>query len=293
MSKSKETIENLLSRVAHYVPASTKVFDSVSRTYFQYKFSRETPSNKPPVVIYQMGKVGSSTLLASLNETQHDYPVFHIHNMSRQFLESSKQSNRPIKSRHYWESYYLKKQLESHPDSKWKVITIVREPVGRNISAFFQNINWLFPNLNARLASGELTLDDVIEGFFSTYNHDVPLTWFDEQLNAELGVDVFSRPFDFEQGFTLFERDGIEVLVLRLEDFNTHAADAIKQFLGLESFVLTKRNDGGLKSYRDVYDEFRKRVRFPVSYLDRMYDSKYAQHFYRNEELKAFRRNWE
>jgi hypothetical protein len=47
------------------------------------------------------------------------------------------------------------------------------------------------------------------------------------------------------------------------------------------------------KVYYHLYRRFAKAVDLPDSYLSRMYKSKYAQHFYTEGELAAFKRSWE
>ena len=46
------------------------------------------------------------------------------------------------------------------------------------------------------------------------------------------------------------------------------------------------------KSYADLYKAFRRELRLPDAYLDRVYGSRSAHHFYSPAELVAFRRKW-
>ena len=39
---------------------------------------------------------------------------------------------------HVWQGQWVRRQLEHQPERRWKVITLVRDPVARNLSSFFQ-----------------------------------------------------------------------------------------------------------------------------------------------------------
>lgn len=84
----------------------------------------------------------------------------------------------------------------------------------------------------------------------------------------------------------------VEVLVMRMEDINDVAENAVRRFLQVDEFQLEQANVGSRKTYGQVYADFRKQVKLPESYLSKMYDSKFARHFYSSEEIEGFRRRW-
>jgi len=71
------------------------------------------------------------------------------------------------------------------------------------------------------------------------------------------------------------------------------AHEAIKKFLDIDNFTLHQANAACTKAYDTLYKEFKKKIIFPKQYLDMMYNSKYAQHFYTKKELQKFRAQWE
>lgn len=46
------------------------------------------------------------------------------------------------------------------------------------------------------------------------------------------------------------------------------------------------------KPYAQAYKALKQNIRFDDDFLDMMYNSKYAQHFYTAEELEQFRARW-
>jgi len=70
------------------------------------------------------------------------------------------------------------------------------------------------------------------------------------------------------------------------------APAAVRDFLGLSAFELVESNTAEDKSYADLYKAFRRQLRLPEAYLDRVYGSRFAHHFYGPAEVDAFRRKW-
>ena len=51
---------------------------------------------KTPIVVYQMGKVGSSTIVASLHTLKLDSPIYHIHTLTQERIDSIEQTYREL-----------------------------------------------------------------------------------------------------------------------------------------------------------------------------------------------------
>jgi|SRR5690606_2252081 len=109
----------------------------------------------PYILIYQMGKVGSSSIYASL-KAKGVPKVFHLHRMNpettqkmkRTFLEQNLLAQ--FRTEQLFETIY-RKAIQRR--KKVKIITLVREPISRNISAFFENLTY-------RLDHG-ISVDDI------------------------------------------------------------------------------------------------------------------------------------
>ena len=168
----------------------------------------------------------------------------------------------------------------------------MRDPVATNVSGLFHNHLWWPAALKAQCAeSSPGCLDALGRYFLHSYPHDVPDKWFDMEVRALYGVDVYAQPFDPQRGYAVYHSDTADVLLLKLEMLS-QAAPAVRDFLGLSAFELVESNTAEDKSYADLYKAFRRQMHLPQGYLDGVYDSRFARHFYSPAELDAFRRKW-
>ena len=134
----------------------------------------------------------------------------------------------------------------------------------------------------------------VIEELLRADNgHADPTYWFEEELQAVFGMDVFSRPFDRERGYVQLERDEISLLVLRLEDLDRVLAPALAHFLDVpaEKIRPSSANVGARKGYGATLKEVKATLQLPGELLDRIYGTRYAQHFYA-KEAALLRSKW-
>ena len=170
------------------------------------------------------------------------------------------------------------------------MITLVRDPVQRNVSAFFQNLTEVIPDVYERHARGEMSVAEVTSAFLERYDHNAPLDWFETQLQPVFGIDVLasccSTPV---AACAIYEAEHARLLLIRVEDLSTCGPTAIADFLGLDKFELVTANIGREKRYHGLYAEFEAEVHLPQSYLTRMYDGRVARHFYTDAEIDAFR----
>jgi hypothetical protein len=245
-----------------------------------------------------MGKVGSNTVTESLRASGYRGPLFHVHNLTLEGLQNTKHRNYKYRNRHpgkpYWTGCYLRKQWLIGSSQKWKIVSLTREPVGRNISAFFQGLDFWFPDhFDVR---GETDRDNLMgefrQNFLEHFPHNETLNWFDKELYSMFGLDVYNEDFPVSQGYKIYHRSDFELLIIRLEDFNRCAGKAFGEFLGLEDTWIVNSNVGKNKMYGKVYRLFKQHVRLPDDYLQAMYSSKYAEHFYGEKEIISFRERW-
>ncbi len=259
------------------------------------------------LLVHTMGKVGSTTVAASLRQqgirrTMVMYQPHFLSDEGRAFAEKL-----AIQGVGGWERLVKKERagfLRSRllgdelarmraEGERVKVITMVRDPVATNVSGLFHNHVWWPAALKAECAAGSPgCLDSLGQYFLNSYPHDVPETWFDMELRALYGVDVYAQPFDPQRGYAVYHSKTADVLLLKLETLNQVGAAAVRDFLGLATFELIPSNTAEDKSYADLYKAFRRQVHLPAAYLDRVYGSRLARHFYSPEELATFRRKW-
>ena len=176
------------------------------------------------------------------------------------------------------------------PGKSLRVITLVREPVANNVSMFFQLIDQY---LGTSLEQCPLDIDQIIQVFLDRYLHTRPLTWLDAELKTTLGVDVYRSSFPQARGYQIISQNNVQLLVLKCELDDPSQGTAIAEFLGLDHFEIVRSNVTSHKRYADRYAEFKQRIHVPAPLLNRIYESKYALHFYSDAERATFRRRWE
>lgn len=252
------------------------------------------------VVVHQMGKVASTAVVRSL-EAAGAHPVYHVHALSRAGIDEIRDIYRRTWSRngeawHLWQSMHLERQLRRADREPWTVISLVRDPVARNVSSFFQVGESEYDLDLSSLVDREWD-QGVIESLRDTFlhrfgGHGEPTSFFEDELGAVFGVDVFAAPFPASQGYDIIAAERARVLILRVEDLSRCFSEAIERFLGMPGVALDAANTSEGKEYGALYRRFREEVALPTEYLDRMYGSRYACHFYTEDELRAFRRRW-
>lgn len=285
---------NRLQRKSYYLTRAAK--------YLQV--SRSHKSNRETIIIYQMGKVGSSTIKHSLSELDLDINLYHVHSLTHKHIDRLKATYRHasrvrgdvVVHDHLVKSMYLRKLMDRNVEHRWKVITLIRDPIARNISTFFQSLDITFPEWVKEHNNGQEYLldhiDEMITLFLKEAKHEMPLNWFDAYLKPAFGIDVYDKNFPVSKGYEIYTNNKVELLLMRLEDLDSCAGAAFKKFLGIEDFVLKKANISSEKTYSEAYARFKKSIKLPESYIDEMYSSRFVRHFYAQSEIDQFRAEW-
>ncbi|MDH3380722.1 MAG: putative capsular polysaccharide synthesis family protein [Gammaproteobacteria bacterium] len=273
---------------------------------------------REPILIYQMGKVGSSSIRNSLFRCGD--PRTGLVLMSHEFLpirnrdancldvEPAYRENvireieherdifrqYPLKERlrrRFRERAYAERILRAYvqTDQPLRVITLVREPVANNVSMFFQQRHRY---IRPALAGVDYNPDSDIAVFLERYVHTRPLTWFDAEFRPMLGVDIFATPFPRERGYATIDQGRVRVLILKAELEDEVKASAISEFLGLNDLEIVRSNVTSDKSFGVQYKKFKRQLRLPVGLLSKLYDSRFATHFYTTTERAQYRLRW-
>jgi hypothetical protein len=248
------------------------------------------------IIVFQMGKVGSSTIYESLKSSKFAGSVFHVHHMTEDVLGKTEKiytSQNIEVPRHLRDSRFLLNELAKDLNGrKWAIISLVREPIARNISAFFQNIELPFPDFNFQNYDSAVKIQELVERFLQKYPHDIPLRWFDRQMKPVFGIDVYESDFPKTKGYKIYRGQLTDLLVVRLESLTECAEEAFGTFLNMDQFVLLNANTSNKKNYYNVYRKFVDSIKLPSEYIEKMYSSKYVQHFYTEEEICHFLSKW-
>jgi len=159
----------------------------------------------------------------------------------------------------------LREELANKP-AGWRAVTLIGDPVARNVNAFLATCNQFIPKLDARVAEDDVTADELHQVLIHIFDSSIPGRWFDDVFKPLFGVDVFATPFNPDEGEIALRCGEGEVRVVRR----------------IES------KGGGSGELEKVF--FSKAL--PVSYLSAMYSTKYASHFFTRSELRALHRQW-
>lgn len=241
--------------------------NALEHARLEYQLRRATP-----VFVWQMGKVGSKSIYYSLS-THYPGAVLHAHRLSATHEESE------IRRLYEW-AVVQQKPLD--------IISLTREPIGRNVSAFFENFG---RDTGMSYEQASFSLGELKAIFLANYEHDTPLQWFDNNIRKHFGIDVYATPYP-ENGTATYGHRNVRLLVIRLEAGDAVISEAIKQFLGLTAFELIKKNVSQDKDYAMTYDAFTRTVKLPDDYIARMCESKYFTHFYSQETIDMVRKKW-
>jgi len=252
-----------------------------------------------PILIYQMGKVGSTPIMASLAAA--NLPYAHVHFLSSPHLKEVERYYSTLPQAKIPDHIQRSKQIRSLIDAssgklKWKVITLVREPISRAVSDVFQNMADTIPGINS---VGENSANQIISDYIVDRldrfdeKTDYLCTWFDKEVKAAFELDVFATPFNQSAGFQIYRSAKADILCLKLENLSACHQQAFGDFLGVRNFKLIDANAASVKPYRGLYRRVQATIRIPPACLQRIYSSRFVQHFYTPEEIDRFKAKWQ
>lgn len=253
----------------------------VGRSLAKRKMARATN----PILVYTIGKTGSTTIVRTL-EAATGRPTWQLHRLQADAIDERErevEQTRPRwASHHLWVSQHFRHRMPT-PERPWDVITLTRDPLAQSVSAFFQST-----------VGGRNVVEEdpskMLESYLSKAQYRA-VGWFDSELGRFLGIDVYDHPFT--RGEPLFIRtDSVRLLLMRLEDLDRVGPAALSVFTGVKIDAMEHANTGDKKPYADAYQRFRTHATLPREVVDAVYCSRYARHFYSEDEIARFRAAW-
>lgn len=245
--------------------------------------SFEHAMEKEAILVYQPGKVGSFSLYQSLRKEK--IPCAHIHRIADFDGENTAYYAR------YPELYKLWRDMLCEA-KRMKIITMVRDPIRRSVSAMFQGI---YQNCISGIQTGMSLYDNAIArivrdaDFGRTGNM---FEWFHEELEKVTGIDIYKFDFNKEAGYGIIKEEGIEILILVMEKMNQNV-NVLRDFVGkdkMQNFTLLRQNVGSEKNYRYLYEDIIRSLQIPDRIIDFYYEGNIGMdYFYTKEDIKQFR----
>ncbi|MCF8055236.1 MAG: glycosyltransferase [Desulfocapsa sp.] len=278
------------------LPSSSTIDGEIVDNYYQLE------ENETVYLIYQMGKVGSSSIYKALKEHYPSVPIYHIHFLEPTRLRDSitwhNENNFPQLPEHLLVSKKLGKLLSENKEKiKWKIISLARDPISLQASIIFQNLEEAFSRIIDRekdhvdMEKATVMVEEFLSDYATRESHFV--NWFDNEIKEVFRIDIYDYPFDQERGFSIIEKDNVDILLLKFEKLNECFTDAFFQFSGSKNIQLPHANIGSDKQYGDDYRELTNALKLPGSLCRDIYATKLVQHFYSPQEVDIFMNKWQ
>lgn len=264
-----------------------RTIKGLKRRINRYRNLLDKYKSPETIFVYQMGKVGSTSLELSIKSAVHIHAFY------------SRNYTCPIRLKglakfgvkHFFYrmeqelvNYLLRKAFKQR--SHTKIITLVRDPQARDISMFFHDLDaYVFAAhtncLNTRkmpLPTRNQNADILIDIFNHEFDHEYSLNWFDNEFLPMTGIDIYSYSFNKEAGFSLVENDKTSVLCIRTDKLSK-CTEQLEQFTG-DDIELNWENKAQDKWYESIYHQFKSIYKTTDGLLIKQKSSKFYKHFF-------------
>ena len=245
-------------------------------------------SKEAPVLVFTMAKVGSLSVYTSLKKWN-KAPVFHTHTLDEN--EVNKGEARCKAAGIYPDSRspvsLLNEKLKTR--TPVKIISLFRNPIERNISAFFDAFR-IHMGVPASQYKGGL--QELETAFHRKVNHRYAIDWYDSHFYDGLGINLYDIPFDTHKKYLRLQSGTMDVLLLdsRLKDIQKE--QLIKDFCDLPHFELRNVNIRQDSIEGTLYKQFKDYMLFNSAYLKSQLDTPYVNHFFTELDRQEFFQKW-
>jgi len=221
-----------------------------------------------------MGRVGSNSINRALYNS--GVETLHAHWLSGEVPEIEFPTSKPK----------VLRIIKSGEVPPLKIITPIREPMARNLSAF------MFSSIRYGVSGRTETAEELQALFLEKYNIHYPDLWFEKELMTTFDFNPFEKKFNHKRGYSIYKVGKHRLLILRLEDANRVLPTALRKLLGIWNIQMV--HERSLKDAKYIGEKYSqlKNLEYPTEFLDRVYNLKYVKHFYTEEEIESFRQYW-
>lgn len=234
-----------------------------------------------PTIVYSMGRSGSTGLFNSL-QARGEFVIF-AHSLRPEILRQYLLPSAPK-----WASRHI-----IAPGRTARIISLVRNPVECMVSAFGSKLSARCDPVHGYAG---VSVEDLSRQFTTRYfdrqRHLEKLHWFDTEFRPTLGIDVYQHPFDKEAGYSRFRAGPYDVLILRTGLPDARKAALVSDFLGVAGLQIGRARVREQQPIGELYRIFKEGVTIPVGYLVDIVNSKYARHFFTQDELDRTRQRY-
>jgi hypothetical protein len=238
------------------------------------------------LLIYQMPKAGSQTIEATLKHCFLPHQIHRFHFLrsalaepwASQQMEFMSKMSRALRVRKLLRACGL-------TIPKIEVITGLREPIGAMLSAVFENYYHFF-------SQGEpVKVSKYRDILLKPDAMNLVQQWFDCELKPFTGIDVFKKPFPWDQGYAIYENRFSRLLLYRYEALGK-VSDILREFLSCDVPAVINRNLSSSKEYSEAYRQVKEHLRLPADWVAKQCNSRMMRHFYSEQERQDLQLKW-
>lgn len=312
-------IRRMAKAVWHRLPEVVRLLllcwrTSVSRRREARRIARAIEStDATPVLVLTMPKVGSMTLYRTLAGCFPATPVVQIH--ATTFIDAARR--RDMRQGMFPVPLHLhvsKRLLPILSKRRVRIVTSVRDPIARHISAFFQapylrkhtidtsNLKPYqgrflgLPGEMDRLRS-RIKLDKALPAVLAELDTDATFDycfgWFDREIRRTFDVDVFAHPFDKGAGYAIIRSERADIFIAQSENLSSLIPTAITDFLELgEPIEEIKAHVRKELAEGAVYESVLSRIVLSPQTCERIYSHRFVRHFYDQATIDEWIEKW-
>jgi hypothetical protein len=183
--------------------------------------------------------------------------------------------------------------IERTSDKQRVLIRFINEV----INFFDENVQEIDGDIIKRLAA---CLDKDSAGYVPVHEVFVkhcimlvrPIIWFEQHFDPVMGTHFQEMHFDKDLGYSSFEKDGMDILVIRFEDLAELGQKVIGDFLDIEHFIMKRDNISEKKEVGAIISSSIKHLSFSREFLDKIYKNIYCSKFYTEKHIDDFKKRY-
>jgi len=227
-----------------------------------------------------MGKVGSMAVVDAVERADLDgVEVFHTHRLVDHRNQDVVRERAGLAPRRTWYVSSALSRCVAETTRDGVVLTVVRDPIERNVSGFFQTIERYLPDRRPINPASPPSAEHLVELFIERYPHRAVTSWLDREITPHFGIDPYAAEFDAEKGYSLGRRGRWTIGIARHDAFPRAAEAMVAEALGVDGVQLLRRNTTGDKFVAPLVKEFKRQLVLPSQIVDDLYSSRYATRF--------------
>lgn len=212
-----------------------------------------------PALVYTVGKVGSTAIESAVPGAIHTHSLYgRIPNGVRDPWRYDMLFGGLLAPLKGDARKWLQRHLLLWRDSPLKIVSLLREPVARNVSAFFQDLPlWMLVHTNEHLSDTRHEDPELLlKCFLAVYPHDHADRWMEHELLRFTGLSWADLEAVAEQEHCILQGRRSELFLGRMEDLDRINAP-LGSFLGCR-IPAEPANRASGKWYGPLQAEFMK-----------------------------------